>query len=242
MQNLKTLSTLRLTMFILGSVLALGLIWPALATAQDLEPNLTSQLVELQEQVARLEAALKQNSNGTASDTPAQSDPAGTQDTTSGGAPAGSRIRATHQNCLQCHQTRPSGPLPPSHLERLGGGAADGQGASSAGAGQAAMGQGGQGMGGGMGKGMMGGGMGMGMGKGKMGGGMGMGMGKGKMGGGMGMMGGGQAATGGSTTRTVDEQMQQMQQQMQQIMQMQMLQMRMMEMQLKMMKMMKMMK
>ena len=196
-----------------GSVLALGWIWPMTAMAQEFDRNMSSQLMKLQEQVARLEAALKQNSNGTASDTPAQSDPAGTQDTTSGGAPAGSRIRATHQNCLQCHQTRPSGPLPPSHLERLGGGAADGQGASSAGAGQAAMGQGGQGMGGGMGKGMMG--------------------------GGMGMMGGGQAATGGSTTRTVDEQMQQMQQQMQQIMQMQMLQMRMMEMQLKMMEMMK---
>mgnify|MGYP003671227382 CR=1 FL=1 len=226
MQNFKTLSKLRLTILMVGSVLALGWIWPMTAMAQEFDRNMSSQLMKLQEQVARLEAALKQNSNGTASDTPAQSDPAGTQDTTSGGAPAGSRIRATHQNCLQCHQTRPSGPLPPSHLERLGGGAADGQGASSAGAGQAAMGQGGQGMGGGMGKGMMGGGM-------------GMGMGKGKMGGGMGMMGGGQAATGGSTTRTVDEQMQQMQQQMQQIMQMQMLQMRMMEMQLKMMKMMK---
>ena len=88
MQNLKTLSTLRLTMFILGSVLALGLIWPALATAQDLEPNLTSQLVELQEQVARLEAALKQNSNGMASDTPAQSDPAGTRNDTAGASAA----------------------------------------------------------------------------------------------------------------------------------------------------------
>ena len=230
MQNFKTLSKLRLTILMVGSVLALGWIWPMTVTAQEFDQNMSSQLMKLQEQVARLEAALNQNSSRMPSGTPAQGGQAGTQDTTSGGAPAGSRIRATHQNCLQCHQTRPSGPLPSSHLERLGGGAADGQGASSAGAGQAAMGQGGQGMGGGMGKGMMGGGMGKGM----MAGGMGMG--KGKMGG---DMGGGQAATGGSTTRTVDEQMQQMQQQMQQIMQMQMLQMRMMEMQLKMMEMMK---
>lgn len=223
MQNFKTLSKLRLTILMVGSVLALGWIWPMTAMAQEFDRNMSSQLMKLQEQVARLEAALNQNSSRMPSGTPAQGGQAGTQDTTSGGAPAGSRIRATHQNCLQCHQTRPSGPLPPSHLERLGGGAADGQGASSAGAGQAAMGQGGQGMGGGMGKGMMAGGMGGGMGKGMMAGGM----------------GGGQAATGGSTTRTVDEQMQQMQQQMQQIMQMQMLQMRMMEMQLKMMEMMK---
>lgn len=235
MQNFKTLSKLRLTILMVGSVLALGWIWPMTVTAQEFGQNMSSQLMKLQEQVARLEAALNQNSSRMPSGTPAQGGQAGTQETTSGGAPAGFRIRATHQNCLQCHQTRPSGPLPPSHLERLGGGAADGQGASSAGAGQAAMGQGGQGMGGGMGKGGMGKGMmGGGMGKGMMAGGMGMG--KGKMGG---DMGGGQAATGGSTTRTVDEQMQQMQQQMQQIMQMQMLQMRMMEMQLKMMEMMK---
>tara|TARA_R110002124_G_scaffold90404_1_gene230534 strand:+ start:102 stop:635 length:534 start_codon:yes stop_codon:yes gene_type:complete len=127
MQNLKTLSTLRLTMFILGSVLALGLIWPALATAQDLEPNLTSQLVELQGRVARLEAALKQNSNGMASDTPAQSDPAGTRNDTAGASAA-------------------SG-------QGMGGDKSKGMGG---GKGMGMMGQGGKGMGGRKGMGMMG--------------------------------------------------------------------------------------
>lgn len=244
MQEFKTLSMLRETMFIVGSVVALELIWPMTAAAQELDQSLSSQLLKLQEQVTRLEAALNQNSNRTPSNTPAEGGQAVTQDTTSGGTPPGFRIRATYQNCLQCHQTRPTGPLPASHLEMVGTGAEGGQTASGADEGT-------QMKNGGMGKGMIGSGMGMGMmgggmGKGMMGqGGRGMGMmsgSKGMMGQGMGGMGGGQTGMGASTAGTMDQKMQQMQQQMDQMqqqmhqmMQMQMMQMKLMEMQLKMM-------
>ncbi len=89
MQKFKTLPTLRLTMLMLGSMLALCLIWSTVATAQEPETNLSSQLVELQDRVARLEAALMQNSNGTPADTPEQRDPAATPSDTASSAAGG---------------------------------------------------------------------------------------------------------------------------------------------------------
>ena len=73
-------------------MLALGLVWPQMSTAQDESdeagdpashaqhkgkhssgaPDLARQIAELNAKVAKLEVALKQNSNGTPSDTPEQ--------------------------------------------------------------------------------------------------------------------------------------------------------------------------
>lgn len=232
-----------------ATVLAVGLIWPMVGTAQDPDSHaqhedkqpagdqdLASQIAELHAKVAKLEAVLKQNSNGTPSDTSEQEGEAGTQEKAGGDAPS-DRVSAKFQNCIQCHQTRPRGPLPPSHLEMAGdnnngtaeAGAADGQGAPGPGAGRKMRGQGKS-------KGMMGKGMGK-----SMRGGMGME----KMGSGMGKgMGGGEAEMGGSTSEAMDQQMKQiqqqmkqMQQQMQQLMQMQTLQMKVMELQMKVMEM-----
>ena len=215
MRKSKTLAPLRLAVFMGGAVLALGLFWPLVGTAQDPDANaqhkdtqptgdqnLTSQLAELRGKVARLETALSQDGKGMPSDTPEQGDKAGTQDKTGGGTPS-DRVSAKFQNCLQCHQTRPSGPLPQSHLEEAGDGDKETvQGRTAAGQeepdpgkgmgmmrgkGMGMMGQGGKGMGGGMGMGMMrrkgmNGGMGM------------MDMDERK---GMGAMGGGEAEMGG---------------------------------------------
>ncbi|MHC5537672.1 Spy/CpxP family protein refolding chaperone [Singulisphaera rosea] len=129
---------------------------------------LAEQVQQLRAKVAKLEAALSQGQET------GQSSPRNPDQGTGTGAATGDkgarqsgRVSAKFQNCIQCHQTRPSGPLPPSHLETAGDTDT------------------GTGAGGGMGKmsgGKSGGGMGM-MGMGKMGG--------GKSGGGMGMMGGG---------------------------------------------------
>ena len=173
MQNFKTLSTLHPTMLMLGSVLVLGLICPTAVTAQDVEPNLTSQLVELQDRVARLEATLKQNSN----DTSEQSHPESTPK---------DAARASEAS----EQDMGDGDGMDKGMGMMGQG---GQGMDGS-KGMGMMGQGGQGMGGGKGMGMMGqGGQGM-------GGGKGMGM-MGQGGQGMGSSGmdmeGGEAEMGG---------------------------------------------
>ena len=129
---------------------------------------LAEQVQQLRAKVAKLEAALSPGQET------GQSSPMKPGQGTGTGAKAGGkgmsqgvRVSARYQDCLKCHQTRPNGSLPPSHLET--GGDID---TGTVG-------------GGGMGKmsgGKSGGGMGM-MGLGMMGG--------GKSGGGMGMMGGG---------------------------------------------------
>lgn len=199
------------------------------AVAQDADSDLSKQLSQLQAQVMRLEAALNHQPQAAAS-MALQPSAAGTQATVqeqrTPGVPAGMQIAASFQNCLQCHQSRPPGPLPASHLQALSGqgGSQVAGGQQPSGAGMGQMSQGGQAMQGGSGGMEMGGdkkmgmgGMGMGsdkkMGMGGMGMGgdkkmgmggdkkMGMGMmggGKGMMGGGMGMMGGGMKMGGGS--------------------------------------------
>ena len=106
--------------------------WPLFAAGQDkkdppadpaakhaampADKDLAEQIKLLNAKVARLEAALPQDTKGTPPAAPGKVDAAASQDKS--GAPAGYRIAAKYQNCLQCHQTRPSTPLPPSHLEK----------------------------------------------------------------------------------------------------------------------------
>lgn len=190
MKNFKLVSTLCPTVFMVTAVLTLASIQPSAAIAQAPDQNLASQLSELQAKVARLEAALNRQPGGSSTAMPQQSNSADMQgmagmaaaDPGDSQIQAGSQIKAGYQNCLQCHRTRPTGPLPPSHLDFVGNGSAGGN-AGGAQSGSTAD-SGGQSMGG------------MGMDKGKMGGGMGMGMDKEKMGGGMGMMGGGMGMGG----------------------------------------------
>ena len=117
---------------VVGSALVGFLLaWPVFASGQDkkdppVDPaakhampgdkDLAEQIKLLHAKVARLEAALPQDPKGTAPAAPGKVDAAASQDKS--GAPAGYRIAAKYQNCLQCHQTRPSTPLPPSHLEK----------------------------------------------------------------------------------------------------------------------------
>ena len=84
---------------------------------------LAEQVRQLRDKVATLEVALSRTQGGR------RPSPAGpgrkmVMGPKADDAPAGqaSRVSAKFQNCLQCHQTRPSGPLPASHLEVAGGG------------------------------------------------------------------------------------------------------------------------
>ena len=190
MKNFKLLSMLRPTVFMVTAVLTLASIRPSTAIAQAADQNLASQLSELQAKVARLEAALNRQPGRSSTAMPQQTNSADMQgmagmaaaDPGDSQIQADSQIKAGYQNCLQCHRTRPTGPLPPSHLDFVGNSSAGGNpgGAQSGSTADS----GGQSMGG------------MGMDEGKMGGGMGMGMDKGKSGGGMGMMGGGSRGMG----------------------------------------------
>ena len=120
-----------------SAVLGFLIAWPVFATGQDKKDppadpaakhavpadktgdankELADQIRQLNAKVARLEAALKQDPKATPSGVPDKGGMAGMQDKT-GGNPPGGRVSAKYQNCLQCHQKRPSGPLPPSHLE-----------------------------------------------------------------------------------------------------------------------------
>ena len=112
-----------------SAILGFLLAWPVLGSAQDKKDtaaqppvadankDLAEQIRQLNAKVARLEAALPPDPKGTPPAAPVKADAAVSQDK-SGGAPAGYRIASKYQNCLQCHQTRPSTPLPPSHLEK----------------------------------------------------------------------------------------------------------------------------
>ena len=125
---------------------------------------LTEQVQQLRAKVAKLEAALSQGQES------GQSSPRNPGQGTGTGAAAGDtgagqggRVSAKFQNCIQCHQTRPSGPLPPSHLETVGDidtGTAGGGGLGKKSGGKSGGGMGMKGMGK-MGGGKSGGGMGM---------------------------------------------------------------------------------
>jgi Spy/CpxP family protein refolding chaperone len=120
--------------------MAVALAWPARGSGQDQPPDhakhdhghqaaaepteagdsFADQVQQLREKVAKLEAALAQGQGA------GQSRPMGLGQAMGMGAssgwrvPAGYRIAAHHADCLRCHQTIPSGPPPPSHLERSG--------------------------------------------------------------------------------------------------------------------------
>jgi Spy/CpxP family protein refolding chaperone len=177
---------------------------PAAAKPTETGDSLPDQVRQLRANVSKLEAALSKGQGA------GQSSPMDSGQTMDMRAKAGekhsgqsARVAAKFQNCVQCHQTRPSGPLPPSHLEKAGN--SDQGSPNGGGKPGMSMGKTGGGMGtakkGGMGMGMMGGEMGQGGmgtakkgGMGMMGGEMGpgtMGQGGQGMGGGMGMKGGG---------------------------------------------------
>ena len=138
MQKFKTLARTRLAVFIAGAVLALLVTLPFVGSAKDKsdklkdpdshaqhkdkqtsgDQNLADQITELHAKVAKMEAILKQGETGTPSGTPDKGGLVSKQDKTGGDQP-GSRASAKFQNCVQCHQTRPSGPLPVSHLEAV---------------------------------------------------------------------------------------------------------------------------
>ena len=240
MSTFKSLSQIRFAHYLvaLSLVLAAIAISPVSVVAQGGDSDLSKQLLQLQAQITRLEAALQHQPKAAASTTQ-QPTEEGNQSTekkqATPGVPEGKQIKASLQNCVQCHQTRPAGLLPPTHLESLSGGgqggtqAAGGQESSGAGMGQMAQGgQGMQGMDGGKEMGMMGGMM-----KDMMGGMMG-GMGdKKKPAGGMGMdamkmggMGSGGASAGGGAAMATNKEdpMMKMMERMQMMKMMQMMQ------------------
>ena len=136
---------------------------------------LADQVKLLKDKVARLEAALEQGQGG-GRPSPMGRGPGMSMGGMAGGTATGDgvRVAAQFQDCARCHQTRPSGPLPASHLERSSGMR---MGAMAQGGGMSKMGDGGMGMmrGGAGGMGMMDEMMGM-MGQGGMGAGPSKGM------------------------------------------------------------------
>ena len=79
------------------------------------------QVRQLREKVAKLEAALSQGQGAGQSRPMGQGQGMGMGASVGWKVPAGYRIAAQYADCLRCHQTLLSGPLPPSHLERAGG-------------------------------------------------------------------------------------------------------------------------
>jgi Spy/CpxP family protein refolding chaperone len=134
---------------------------------------LADQVKQLKDTVSRLEAALSAGHGG-GQVSPMGRGPGMGTGATPKGAAAGSdvRVAAQFQDCTRCHQTRPRGPLPASHLEKS---SAASVGAMGQGGGMSAMGNRGMGMMGGGGMRMMDGMMGM-MSQGGMAGSQGTGM------------------------------------------------------------------
>ena len=147
----------------------------AAAKSQAGDEALADQVKLLKDKVSRLEAALAEGQGG-GQMSPMGRGPGAAMGTVTGRPDpgAGVRVAAQFKACTRCHQTRPSGPLPASHLEPSG---ATSMGPMSQRGGMPAMGD--------RGMGMMGGGGGMGMMDGMMGmmsqGGMATGQGKGTM-------------------------------------------------------------
>lgn len=145
-----------------SAVLGVLIAWPLFAAAQDkkdpvakqapvadkgggADKDLAEQIRQLNAKIARLEAALPQDPKGATTGVLGKVDSAPNQDKT--GAPAGYRIATKYQNCIQCHQTRPSTPLPYSHLEKTGDKAAPAMAGGMAGMGDKMKPAGGMGMG-----------------------------------------------------------------------------------------------
>jgi DNA-binding FrmR family transcriptional regulator len=93
------------------------------AAAQPTEAGdpFADQVRQLRDKVARLEAALSQGLGVGQSRPMGQGQGMGTRASVGWRVPTGYRIHAQYADCLRCHQTIPSGPLPPSHLEKAGG-------------------------------------------------------------------------------------------------------------------------
>lgn len=133
-------SRLALAMTI-GTAAVMASAWPSMGRGQDQPPDQTKhdhqhqaaakpaetsdsfadQVRQLRDKVAKLEAALSQGQGAGQPRPMVQGQGMGMG--TGGGwkVPAGYRIAAQYADCLRCHQTIPSGPLPPSHLENVGG-------------------------------------------------------------------------------------------------------------------------
>ena len=78
------------------------------------------QVRQLRDQVAKIEAALSEGQGAGRSRPISQGRGIYMGAATVGKVPPGYRIAAQYTDCLRCHQTVPSGPLPPSHLEQAG--------------------------------------------------------------------------------------------------------------------------
>jgi Spy/CpxP family protein refolding chaperone len=125
----------------IGMVAALALAWPSRGSGQGQPPDhakhghqhravakpteasdsFADQVRQLREKVAKLEAALAQGQGAGQPRRMGQGQGMGMGTTAGWKVPAGYRIAAQYADCLRCHQTIPSGPLPPSHLEKAGG-------------------------------------------------------------------------------------------------------------------------
>lgn len=92
----------------------------ATATKSAGDEAIADQVRQLKDQVEKLEAALSQGQGGGQQSAMGHGQGMGMGATTGGGTRTGDgvRVAAQYQDCFRCHQTRPSGPLPPSHLER----------------------------------------------------------------------------------------------------------------------------
>ncbi|MDX2059709.1 MAG: periplasmic heavy metal sensor [Gemmatimonadales bacterium] len=126
---------------VMGMTMVVALAWPSTGRGQAQPPGqakhghqhqagakppeagdaFADQVRQLRDKVARLEAALSQGQGAGRSSPTGQGQGMVMGTRVGGKVPAGYRIAAQYADCLRCHQTIPSGPLPPSHLEKAGG-------------------------------------------------------------------------------------------------------------------------
>ena len=125
---------------VMGMAMVVALAWPSTGRGQPQPPDqakhdhqhqaatkptetsdsFTDQVRQLRDKVAKLEAALSQGQGAGQSRPIGQGQGMGMGARVGGKVPAGYRIAAQYTDCLRCHQTIPSDPLPPSHLEKSG--------------------------------------------------------------------------------------------------------------------------
>lgn len=96
----------------------------ATVTPVEASDTFAAEIERLRDQVARIEAALFQG-YGSGRSQPMGRQAMRTGSNVGGRVPAGYRISAQYADCLRCHQTMPTGPLPLSHLESTGDAVAD---------------------------------------------------------------------------------------------------------------------
>lgn len=126
---------------VMGMTMVVAIAWPSTGRGQAQPPGqakhghqhqagakppeagdaFADQVRQLRDKVARLEAALSQGQGAGRSSPTGQGQGMVMGTRVGGKVPAGYRIAAQYADCLRCHQTIPSGPLPPSHLEKAGG-------------------------------------------------------------------------------------------------------------------------